>query len=192
LVGFALLIDQEREGDSGFFAECAGVGRITEPNRSQSGSPFQKGGFVRAQLRDVLTAEDSTVVAQENNNCWLAKPERANNQFAAVAVRQADHRDATVQGGVHVKHFGRGTPPVKAKAIASLGLSRAAERANVRLQAFKFVGGRRPQTLRALNGEPANDPEAGRKRKCPAAASSLSFRVEFSLRAMNVQGHPNL
>lgn len=113
LVGFAFFIDQQREGDFALFSECAGVDAITEPNRGKCGSSLAEGRLVSAQLRDVLTAEDSTVVAQKHENRRLAKPERAKLEFAAVAVRQFDRRDAAVQGRVHGKHFGRGTPPVK-------------------------------------------------------------------------------
>lgn len=74
--------------------------------------------------------------------------------------------------------------------------------------AVKFVDDADALTLRTefhfsrvLNGEPAIDPEAERaifhcranaKKEMPGRSNSLSFRVEFSPRAMRAQGRPDL
>jgi len=72
----------------------------------------------------------------------------------------------------------------------------------------KFVDNTDTETLRTefhfprlLNGEPAIDPESERvvfhcrasaKKEIPGRRNSLSFRVEFSPRAMKVRGKPDL
>ena len=72
----------------------------------------------------------------------------------------------------------------------------------------KYVDETDAQTLRTefhfprlLNGEPAIDPDSERvifhcranaKKEMPGRSNSLSFRVEFSPRAMKAQGHPDL
>jgi len=39
-----------------------------------------------AQLRNVLAAEDSTVMAQENQHHWVLGPQRAKTHRIAVAI----------------------------------------------------------------------------------------------------------
>ena len=63
MIGTAFLVDQERERDAGVFTEHARVIAIAEAD----GGDVRAFGFERfivfAQLRDVLAAENSTVVA---------------------------------------------------------------------------------------------------------------------------------
>ena len=68
LVGFAFFVHQQRKADSAFVAEGAGVGAIAKPYRGQASSAFSKCLFVRAQLRDLFAAENSTVVPQEDDH----------------------------------------------------------------------------------------------------------------------------
>jgi hypothetical protein len=50
---------------------------IAKPYGSQLGAFAFKLGLVLAQLRDMLAAEDSAVVAQENNHGRVRLPQRA-------------------------------------------------------------------------------------------------------------------
>ena len=50
---------------------------VAESNRSQGSSGLLKLGLVLAQLRDMLAAEDSPVVAEEDNNSEILFPQRA-------------------------------------------------------------------------------------------------------------------
>jgi len=75
LVSLALFVHQQRKGDSGLVAEGAGIGAIAKPNRGQASSAFSKCRFVRAQLRNVFAAEDSTVVPQEDDHRRLPQPQ---------------------------------------------------------------------------------------------------------------------
>ena len=75
LIGFALFVHQQREGDSGFVAKGAGIGAIAKPDGGESSSAFLKCLVVGAQLRDVFAAENSTVVPQEDDHGGLPQPE---------------------------------------------------------------------------------------------------------------------
>jgi hypothetical protein len=43
---------------------------------------------VFAQLRDMLAAENSTVVPQKNNDSWIPFPKRAESDIRAARFRQ--------------------------------------------------------------------------------------------------------
>jgi hypothetical protein len=47
---------------------------------------------MRAQLRDVFAAEDSSVVPQKYDHCGLAGPKRAELRLLPVAVGERDPR----------------------------------------------------------------------------------------------------
>ena len=65
LVGLALIIYEQREGDSGIVAEHPGVIHVAQSDRRDPDTAFLKLLLLCAQLRDVLAAEDSTVMAQK-------------------------------------------------------------------------------------------------------------------------------
>jgi len=74
-IGFTFFVNEQREGDARFLAKSAGVRAIAKSNGGQRGAAIAEGLFVGAQLRDMLAAKNSTVVAQENHHCGLANPE---------------------------------------------------------------------------------------------------------------------
>jgi hypothetical protein len=57
-----LLVDQQRKRDPRFLAEEPRVLAVPQSDGGQPGSPFLECFLVLAQLRDVLTTEDSAVV----------------------------------------------------------------------------------------------------------------------------------
>jgi len=87
-VRLALLIDQEREPNARVLPELARVIRVAESDGRQLGAPLAESLLVFAQLRDVLAAEDSTVVAQENYHRRLPLPKRAQADLAAIRTGQ--------------------------------------------------------------------------------------------------------
>ena len=89
-VGEALPVDQEREGDAGFIPEEAGIVPVTQANGGEVRAFLFESQLVVAQLRDVLAAEDSTVMAQEHEHGWTLFPERAQTHVAPVQVGQDD------------------------------------------------------------------------------------------------------
>ena len=104
-IGLALFVDEQREGDSRFLAESPGIGAIPKPHGSQVCPAIAKGLLMRAQLRDVLAAEDSPVMTQENHHCWLAYPQRTEPDFFAVYIRQCNHGKPVVEGSFHGATF---------------------------------------------------------------------------------------
>ena len=75
LVGGPLGIDQQGERDTAFLAKQAGIIQVAQSNRRQPGSGLLKLRFVLAQLRDMLAAEDSAVVPQEDNYGCIPLPQ---------------------------------------------------------------------------------------------------------------------
>lgn len=74
-VGFALVVDQEGELDTSFFAKEFGVARVAQSNGGEMRALLLELFFECAQLRDMLSAEDSTIVAKEHQHGWSALPQ---------------------------------------------------------------------------------------------------------------------
>ena len=75
-IGFALVIDQKRELDAGFLAKEFGIARVAQSNDGEMRAFLLELGFEFAQLRDVLSAEDSTVMAKEDHDGRSSSPTR--------------------------------------------------------------------------------------------------------------------
>ena len=76
-VRLAVFVDQQGKFDLCFFLEDTGVVGIAEADSGESGLFFAEGLLMFAQLRDMLAAEDSAVVAKENQDGGIVFPERA-------------------------------------------------------------------------------------------------------------------
>jgi hypothetical protein len=74
-VGLAFFVDQQREGNAGLFAEVAGVTDVAQSNGGKLRALGLNGLLVFAQLRDVLTAEDSAVMAEKDKDGRAAGPQ---------------------------------------------------------------------------------------------------------------------
>ena len=82
-VGLAVLVDEQGEVDASVLLEDAGVVGVAEADGGERGVFFAEGLLVLAQLRDVLAAKDSAVVAKEDEDGGIRFPERAEaNAFA--------------------------------------------------------------------------------------------------------------
>ena len=96
-VGLPPLVNQQWKMDVRFLAKSSRVKQIAQPDGGQS-SPFVlKSLFVIAQLRDVLTAENSAVVAKEYKHRQPVLPQRAQPNQSLVAVRQHNTRQPLTQ-----------------------------------------------------------------------------------------------
>jgi len=73
-IRLALFVDQQRERNARFLPELLCVFRTTKPYRGQRAPARPELRFVLAQLRNMLTAEDSTVVAQKDDCRGSALP----------------------------------------------------------------------------------------------------------------------
>jgi hypothetical protein len=89
-IGFAFFIDQQRELDAGLLAKELGVAHVTQPHGRQACALLAKLFFKFAQLRDVLSAEDSTVMAKKYHDRRTALPQRAEAEGVSVNVWQRD------------------------------------------------------------------------------------------------------
>lgn len=105
-VGCALLIDQKRERDTRFFAKGAGVLHVSQPNGRYSRARLPDRAFVLAQLRDMLPAEDSSIVAKKNNHGRRRVPERSQSDLISVGIGQGDIGERRSQGFRHNRIMG--------------------------------------------------------------------------------------
>ncbi len=90
MVGDPFAIDQQRKRDAGLLAKPAGIVHVAQSDRRQPGSGLLEFGFVFAQLRDMLAAEDSTVMPQKDDYGGTALPQRAQADIAAARLGQHD------------------------------------------------------------------------------------------------------
>ena len=67
-IGLAFVIDEKRELDAGFLAEEFGITGVAQADDSQMSAFTHELGFKFAQLRDVLSAENSTVMPKEDHH----------------------------------------------------------------------------------------------------------------------------
>ena len=67
-IGLAFVIDEKRELNAGFLAEEFGITGVAQADDSQMSAFTHELGFKFAQLRDVLSAEDSTVMPKEDHH----------------------------------------------------------------------------------------------------------------------------
>ena len=104
-IGFATLVDQQRKLDSSFFAEGLCILRITQAYCGQVCSLVKKRRLKFAQLRNVLAAEDSTIMTQEDQHHWLLGPQRAESNRMAIAIGQADICQTAAIGVIHGESF---------------------------------------------------------------------------------------
>ena len=87
-----LLVDQQGKRDPGFLAEKPRVLAVPQSDGGQCGALFLEGFLVLAQLRDMLTAENSAVVSQKYEHRRTARPQGPENYFRSIAIRKSDLR----------------------------------------------------------------------------------------------------
>jgi hypothetical protein len=90
LISFAFVVDQQRKLDTGFLAEELGIAGIAQANHGEMSAFLLELGFEFAQLRDMLSAEDSTVMAKEDHHGRPALPQGTQPSRLAIGVRERD------------------------------------------------------------------------------------------------------
>ena len=73
-VRLAMFVDEQREVDSRFFLENAGIVAVAKADGREGGTFVEEDLLVFAQLRNVLTAKNSSIVAKKNEDHKLALP----------------------------------------------------------------------------------------------------------------------
>jgi hypothetical protein len=86
----AFYINEKRKCDASLFAECACIVKIAHSNRREVRSARLDFALMLAQLRDVLAAEHSAVVTQEDDDGRLRLPQRAEPHGTLVGIREND------------------------------------------------------------------------------------------------------
>ena len=74
---------------------------VAKADCRQHAAGFPNLVLMLAQLRDSLTAEDSPVVSQENNEGGVPLPQRAETNFTAASFRQQNVRELCTHRPCH-------------------------------------------------------------------------------------------
>ena len=98
-IGVAPGIDEQRKRDARLFTEDARILKVAEADGGEIRASSFDLGFVLAQLRNVLAAEDSAVVAQKDDDGRPRGPERAETNEALIGVRQCDISKPRAESG---------------------------------------------------------------------------------------------
>jgi hypothetical protein len=97
----AVLVNEKGEVDAGFLLKYAAVVSIAEADGGKRGVFSAEGLLVLAQLRDVLAAEDSAVMAEENEDSGIRFPERAEADGFAERVGKNNAGESLAEGFGH-------------------------------------------------------------------------------------------
>jgi hypothetical protein len=87
-VRLPLFVNQQREVDSRLFLENSRIIPVPQADCRQTRPFFPESLLVFAQLRDVLAAEDSSIVPQKHHHRWLPLPQRSQTKLLAKRIRQ--------------------------------------------------------------------------------------------------------
>jgi hypothetical protein len=74
VISLASLVDQKRKSDTCFFAKYSRIIAVAQSDRGKSGSFVTEGLPVFAQLRDMLAAKNSAIMAEKNQHGRLLGP----------------------------------------------------------------------------------------------------------------------
>ena len=101
LIRLALVVDQKRELNSCLFAKHSSVVGVTQADGRKRSSFVPEGLFLFAQLRDMFAAKNSSVMAEKDQHCGAAGPERPEPDFLAIRVGKHDFREPATEGLDH-------------------------------------------------------------------------------------------
>lgn len=85
-IGFLALIYQQGKFDPCFFPKSLRIVQIAHAYGGQARSFIAECRLRLTQLRNVLAAEDSAVMAQEDQHYRVIRPQRAQAEVMAVAI----------------------------------------------------------------------------------------------------------
>jgi len=103
-VRLAMFVDEQREADSRFFPENARIVAVAKADGREGGAFVEEEMLVFAQLRDVLTAKNSSIVAKKNDHGRLVLPQRAQPNFLAKGVGENDVCKLLAESFPHDEH----------------------------------------------------------------------------------------
>jgi hypothetical protein len=117
-VGAAFLVNQQRKIDSRFPLKNARVVAVAQADGCEASAFPTKRWLVFAQLRDVLAAKDSSVMAKKHQDGSLSLPQRSQADFPAGGVGKNNVEETLAKSFRHVRHHRQGgnacqAPPAK-------------------------------------------------------------------------------
>jgi hypothetical protein len=98
----SIFIDEQRELDACLFPKDTRISEIAQPDCGQLSSCIMEAGLVFAQLRDVLTTKNSSIVPQEDQNRGSSVPKRAKPDLPSTRFRQDDRGQSFGKRKCHV------------------------------------------------------------------------------------------
>jgi hypothetical protein len=102
-----LRIYQQRKCDSGLLAKEAGVASVAKTDGGEIGTLGPEFIFMVTQLRNMLAAKDSTVMAEEHDNGGTTFPQRAKPDFALVGIGQRNFSERKTERLSHRRNLTR-------------------------------------------------------------------------------------
>jgi hypothetical protein len=102
-ISLALFVNQQRKSDARFFAKNPRVVSIAQADSSEGSSFISEGLLLFAQLRDVLAAKDSAIVAKKNDHGRFISPQRTQPDFLAIRIRKKDVCELLAKRFLHVQ-----------------------------------------------------------------------------------------
>ena len=103
-VGLAFVVDEKRELDTRFLAKEFRIAGIAQSHNSETCAFLLEFFFGCAQLRNMLAAKNSTIVAQEHQDSRAALPKRAQARRLAFRIRERNSGEFAAIGLSHAGH----------------------------------------------------------------------------------------
>jgi hypothetical protein len=100
-VGLAPFIDQQGKIDSRFFPENSRIVAVPEADGCERSAFVEEGLLVFAQLRDMLSAKNSSIMAEKNDNGGSALPQRSQSNFLPKSVGKSDVCESLAESWLH-------------------------------------------------------------------------------------------
>lgn len=100
-VGLAPFIDQQGKVDPGFFSKNARVVAVAKADGCKRSAFVAESLLVFAQLRDVLPAKNSAIVAEKNDDGGIALPQRSQSNFLPKRVGKKDVCEPLAESWLH-------------------------------------------------------------------------------------------
>lgn len=100
-IGLPEFINQKRKRNACLITKLAGIDAVSQANCGNSCTLVANRFLVLAQLRGMLAAENSSIVAQENDDCCLFVPQSSKADFPSIAIRECDEGQLTAERTKH-------------------------------------------------------------------------------------------
>jgi hypothetical protein len=104
-VSHPALVNQERKRNVCFFLEKLGVTLAAHAYRGYTCSLVLKRLFMLAQLRHMLTAENSPIVPEEHKDAGLSLPKGTKPDFASITIWQHDSGQRRTERLSHTRYL---------------------------------------------------------------------------------------